>query len=116
MDTYIKDNDGILAPLNADLTILRIGDVIVKEAKHGVAFFFLVPDDARGIYERGGQFASCVPGMRVGETSQNDAHRGLTKRHFSPVTGCVLTTGWTLVRPVLVLSLCSALNPCKRSA
>ena len=43
-----------------------------------------------------------------------DAHRGLTKRHFSPVTACVLTMGWMLVRPVLIL--CSAVNPCIRSA
>ena len=46
--------------------------------------------------------------------ADDDAHRGLTKRHFSPVTGCVLTIGWTLVRPVLIL--CSAFNPCNRSA
>lgn len=53
--------------------------------------------------------------MRRGQDSvDNDAHIGLTKRHFSPVTGCVLTTGWMLAKPVL--SLCSAFNPCKRSA
>ena len=51
-----------------------------------------------------------VSRMRGGD----DTHRGLTKRHFSPVTGCVLTTGWMLVRPVLIL--CSAFNPCNRSA
>ena len=43
-----------------------------------------------------------------------DVHRALTKRHFSPVTGCVLTTGWMLVRPDP--TLCSAFRPCNRSA
>ena len=50
----------------------------------------------------------------MGKPVDDDAHRGLTKRHFSAVTGCVLTTGWMLVRPVLIL--CSAFNPCSRSA
>ena len=44
---YVKDDDGVFGPLAADLTVLRIGNVVVEETEQGVAFFLFEADDVR---------------------------------------------------------------------
>lgn len=46
---YIEDDNSVLGPLNADLTVLRIGKVLEEEFEHSVAFFFLEADDVCSI-------------------------------------------------------------------
>lgn len=46
---YIEDSDGILGPLNADLTILRVNNILDDKAKQRVAFLFLETDNVRSI-------------------------------------------------------------------
>ena len=44
--TYIENDDGVVGPLDADLTVLRVGEMVEKEFEQGVAFFFFEADDA----------------------------------------------------------------------
>ena len=44
--TYIEDDDGVVGPLNADLAVLRIGEMVEEEFEQGVAFFLFEADDA----------------------------------------------------------------------
>ena len=47
--TYIKDDDRILSPRNAGLTVLGMGEVVVEKTKQGVAFLPFETDDVRRI-------------------------------------------------------------------
>ena len=49
---YIEDDDGVLGPLAADLTILRMGDVVEEETEQGVAFFLFEADDVRCVCQQ----------------------------------------------------------------
>ena len=88
---YMENANGVVGPLNADLTVLRAGEMVEEEFEEGVAFFGFEADDACRIW------GGWVCGEHVsweGELNwRKDLHIGLTKRHFSPVTSCVLTTG-----------------------
>ena len=44
--TYIENDNGVVGPLNANLTVLRVGEMVEEEFEQGVAFFFLEADDA----------------------------------------------------------------------
>lgn len=47
--TDIEDNDSVLGPLDPDLTVLRISEMLEEEFEQSVAFFFLEADDVRSI-------------------------------------------------------------------
>ena len=44
--TYIENDNGVVGPLNADLTVLRVGEMVEEDIEQGVAFFFFEADDA----------------------------------------------------------------------
>lgn len=46
---YIEDSDCILSPWNADLTVLRVDNVLEEKTEQCVAFLFLEPDNVRSI-------------------------------------------------------------------
>lgn len=48
--SVIENDNGVVGPLNADLTVLRVGDVVEEELEQGVAFLFLEADDAFRIH------------------------------------------------------------------
>lgn len=46
--TYVPHDDGSRSPLDADLQVLRKGNVVVQEVEEGVGFLALVADDVLG--------------------------------------------------------------------
>ena len=44
--TYIENDNSVVGPLNADLAVLRAGEMVEKEFEQGVAFFLFEADDA----------------------------------------------------------------------
>ena len=83
---YIEYDDRILSPLDADLAVLRIGNVLVEKAEESITFFILEADDVCSVCEQSVNVVLAKE-AREARVASKDAQAGLTKRHFSPVIG-----------------------------
>lgn len=92
-DAVVPNHDGALLPLDAGLEVGAPSDVLIQELEDDVRLFLLRPTVSRVTVIHSVSLPF-LPGEKACGSSSY-SHWGLTKRAFSPVTGCVRTMGCT---------------------